>query len=320
MAPTPLDALCLGEALVQVSPVDGVRLREARAAHLSLGGAEANVAIGLALQGIRVAWAGALGADPLGHGLIDQLAARGVDVSLVERREDAPTGLYLKDPSPAGSRPYYYRRGSAASLMDRDTARRWAAATRPRLVHVGGITPLLSETADGFIDEIVVGRAFGDAIVSFDVNHRPALSTASTPDRLAELARAADLVLVGRDEAERLWGTVTADDIRAYLGGRGLLVVKDGDREAVAFERTDRVAVPAGRVEVVEPTGAGDAFAAGFLGARLRGSDLADSLGAGHRLAARALTTRHDVPDAEPTKAAATTAAAAVQREPQETP
>ena len=304
MAPTPLDALCLGEALVQVSPIDGVRLRDARAAHLSLGGAEANVAISLALQGLRVGWAGALGADPLGDGLVDQLAERGVDVSHVERRDDAPTGLYLKDPSPAGSRPYYYRRGSAASLMDAQTAHRWAEATRPRLVHVGGITPLLSTTADAFIESIVVERVFGDAVVSFDVNHRPALSTVDTPDRLAALARAADLVLVGRDEAERLWGTATADDIRGYLGARGTLVVKDGDREAVAFEGERRVAVPAGRVEVVEPTGAGDAFAAGFLGARLRGADLEESLRGGHRLAARALTTRHDVPDPEPAASA----------------
>lgn len=290
------DVLCLGEALVQVSPARGERLADARAAIMTIGGAEANVAIGLAGRGRSSAWAGALGADPLGDGILAQLAATGVDTSLVERRADAATGVYFKDPAPDGTRPYYYRAGSAASHMDRAAARTLALRARPRVVHLSGITAVLSVSAADFVETVVVDRVFGEAIVSFDVNYRAALASAGTPDALARLARHADIVFVGRDEAELLWGTPRADNIRAHLGDRGVLVVKDGDREAVSFAGDDRVVVPAARVDVVEPTGAGDAFAAGWLDAWLGGSAPDACLLAGHGLAARALTTRHDVP------------------------
>lgn len=290
------DVLCLGEALVQVNPAHGERLADARAAVMSIGGAEANVAMGLAGVGRSSAWAGTLGADPLGDGIVAQLAAAGVDTSLVARRTDAPTGVYFKDPTPGGTRPYYYRAGSAASRVDRATARELALHAQPRVVHLSGITSLISASAAQFVEAVVIDRAFGDAIVSFDINYRAALANAETPAALAQLARQADIVFVGRDEAEVLWGTPRADDIRAHLGARGVLIVKDADREAVSFSENGRVVVPANPVEVVEPTGAGDAFAAGWLDAWLDSSPPDACLAAGHRLAARALTTRHDVP------------------------
>ncbi len=290
------DVLCVGEALVQVSPAHGERLADTRLALVSMGGAEANVAVGLARRGRVTAWAGHLGDDPLGDGIVAQLEAAGVDVSLVERRADAPTGVYFKDPDPNGSRPYYYRAGSAASRMDRAAARTLAQHARPRVVHLSGISAVLSGSAADFVDAIVVDRVFDDTLVSFDVNYRPSLATDRTPGELARLARHADIVFVGRDEAETLWGTPRADDIRAHLGDHGILIVKDGDREAVAFTGSERVRVPAHAVSVVEPTGAGDAFAAGWLDAWLGGGTLESALAAGHELAARALTTRHDVP------------------------
>lgn len=299
------DVLCMGEALVQLTPPAGVRLADAGDLHASLGGAEANVAVTLAGLGVDTAWAGYLGADPLGDGLERQFRSAGVDTSLVVRRDDAPSGVYFKDPSPDGSHPYYYRSGSAASLMNAATARSWAAKVSPRVVHVGGIAPLLSASAESFSRAIVVDRAFSNAIVSFDVNHRTALSTTRTPSLLADLATAADIVFVGLDEAERLWGTHSTDDVRDHLGDAGVLVVKDGKREAVAFADGLRIAVPAQRVDVVEPTGAGDAFAAGWLSSWLDDASakasgpvesLRRALVAGHTLAARALRTPHDIP------------------------
>lgn len=300
-----VDVLCMGEALVQLTPPAGVRLADSSDLHTSLGGAEANVAVTLAGLGIDTAWAGYLGADPLGEGLERQLQAAGVDTSLVVRRDDAPTGVYFKDPFPDGSRPYYYRSGSAASLMGAATARSWAATVSPRVVHVGGIAPLLSASAESFSRAVIVDRAFSSAKVSFDVNHRAALSTSGTPSLLANLATAADIVFVGLDEAERLWGTQTSEDVREHLGDAGVLVVKDGKREAVAFADGLRVAVPAKRVDVVEPTGAGDAFSAGWLSSWLDDAStksnepeqsLRRALEAGHSLAALALRTPHDIP------------------------
>lgn len=283
--------------MVQLSPTDGSSLALATTAALSLGGAEANVASTLARLGHEVAWASYLGADPLGDLLLGHLRRWGVDTSLVEQVPHAFTGVYFKDPTPSGTTAHYYRAGSAASRLAPDAAERWSAAVQPRVVHVSGVTALISSTAEQYVRAITTQRAFGDAVVSFDVNMRKALATENTPAVLLSLAQSSDIVFVGRDEAEGLWGTVTADDVRAAIPQPAVLVVKDSDREAVSFHGPERFAVPAQRVEVVEATGAGDAFAAGWLSSWLAGDDPIDSLRRGHAMASLALTTHSDVPD-----------------------
>jgi 2-dehydro-3-deoxygluconokinase len=148
------------------------------------------------------------------------------------------------------------------------------------------------------VEQLYVDARAAGATVSFDVNDRRALwSQEQAATTLARLADAADIAFVGRDEAERLWGTPTADDVRRHLPNCALLIVKDGDVGATAYRGDEAsVFVPAPRVDVVEPVGAGDAFASGFLAATLDGADLASSLSAGHAAAARVLMTRGDLP------------------------
>ena len=114
---------------------------------------------------------------------------------------------------------------------------------------------------------------------------------------LRDLARRADIVFVGRDEAETLWGTATPAAIRALLPEPAELVVKDGDVGATVFTGDAEVFVPAHRVDVVEAVGAGDAFAGGYLAARLAGASAAERLQSGHDRAALTLQTTADSPD-----------------------
>ncbi len=131
--------------------------------------------------------------------------------------------------------------------------------------------------------------------MSFDVNHRPALWSAETAaPLLAALARRADVLFTGRDEAEALWGRQRDDDIRELFPDVPEVIVKDGDVGATAYIGTLRVFEPALRVEVVEAVGAGDAFAGGYLAARLSGEDPGERLRAGHRRAALTLRTTGD--------------------------
>jgi 2-dehydro-3-deoxygluconokinase len=106
-------------------------------------------------------------------------------------------------------------------------------------------------------------------------------------------------VLVGLDEAQALWGCGTAEEVAALLPGASHVVVKDSALEAVEFVRREGLPatvcrVPANRVEVVEPVGAGDAFAAGYLAGLLRGDPPEERLALGHSLAAWTLGTRAD--------------------------
>ncbi|MFI8348266.1 sugar kinase [Streptomyces sp. NPDC085596] len=287
--------VCLGETMAQVTPADGEGLERSRELRLAVAGAESTVAQYLADLGHRAAWVSRVGDDPLGRRIVAAVAGRGVDVGGVRVDPDAPTGVYFKDPGPEGTRVHYYRRGSAASRMGPADAERVDLAGA-RLLHLTGITPALSDGCAELVDLLMERASRAGVLVSFDVNHRPALwgSVGQAATALRELGRRADIVFVGRDEGERLWGTATAEDIHAHLAPRGTLVVKDGAVGATEFTCGEREFVPAPAVDVIEAVGAGDAFAAGHLSGLLRGSAPRERLALGHRLAGRTLRSIED--------------------------
>ncbi|PFG39426.1 2-dehydro-3-deoxygluconokinase [Georgenia soli] len=285
---TPLpEVLCIGETMAMVTSADAGPVATAETFTISPGGAESNLAQHLAELGVPTAWVSALGDDPLGDRVLAAIESSGVDTRWVVRDPCANTGVYVKDP---GAKVYYYRRGSAASRLGPMHVSGWPVATA-RWVHVSGITPALSETCRALLPTVLDAARDAGAGVSFDVNYRPALwSTAEAAEVLRPLADRSDVVLVGRDEAETLWGTPTAEEIAALFPNAGRVVVKDGAVEAVELDRTDGTEVvtrvPARAVDVVEPVGAGDAFGGGYLAALLRGDGAEGRLALGHSLAA----------------------------------
>jgi 2-dehydro-3-deoxygluconokinase len=279
--------LCVGEPLVVLSPEVGDRLDATESLRVSVGGAEANVAVHLARLGVASRFAGAVGNDPFGWRVQATLAREGVDVSTLHVDDTRPTGLYAKDPEPSGTVPYYYRTGSAASAVTRLPPGAFDGVT---LVHVSGILASLGPGCRAVVESLFDGPV----PVSFDVNHRPALwSRGEAATVLRELASRAGTVFVGLDEAADLWGCAEAADVRE-LFPMSELVVKDGGRAATAFHDGGRVDVSALDVVVVEPVGAGDAFAAGYLSVRATGGDIAQALRTGHVVASAALVASDD--------------------------
>jgi 2-dehydro-3-deoxygluconokinase len=278
--------------MVMVTPAEVGRLRAETPMLLRPGGAESNVALHLAALGHTAAWAGQLGNDPFGELILDELAARGVDTSLSGKIANAPTGVYFKDPGPKGTSVYYYRTGSAASQMSPATVEGWPSGLA-RVVHLSGITAVLSADCRALMRHVIHGRPF-DGIVSFDVNYRPQLALPDAPDVLLELAQASDIVFVGRDEAEALWATADAASIRALIDRPAHLIVKDGEIDALEFSGGDFTRVPSPRVTVLEAVGAGDAFAAGWLSGFLKNAQAETRLRLGHYVASRVLASTTD--------------------------
>ena len=290
----PPTLLAIGETMAMVTPAVAVSATDADTFLLDAGGAESNVAAHVAALGHRAVWFSRLGEDALGRRIMRQLAERGVDVARVVLDDAHPTGLYVKDP---GHGVLYYRRDSAASHLSEADAET-VSFDGVDLLHVSGITAAISASAAAFLSRVIARARDHGVPVSFDVNHRAPLWEAPTAAPvLLDLARRADIVLVGRDEAQNLWGTDAAADVRALLPDVGELVVKDGDVGATAFVGTDEVFEPALVVEVVEAVGAGDAFAGGYLAGQLSGDSIAERLRAGHARAARTLRTTKDSVD-----------------------
>ena len=286
----PFDVVTAGETMAVIAP-DPPGLLAPGPVHLDAGGAESNVATWLACAGRRVAWVSSLGADPLGRIVRDRVAGAGVDVSLTGTDSQAPTGLYVREQGSVA----YYRKGSAASRM---TAEIWdhPALRGARVVHLTGITPALSPSCHDLVRLALERRPVAGAVYTFDVNHRAALwRPGEAAETLAALARRADVVFTGRDEAEALWGTPDADSIRALLPEPPVLVIKDAHIDATAFGPGGRVHVPTPPAEIVDMVGAGDAFAAGYLHGLLDDAGEEERLRRGHALAARAISAVGDI-------------------------
>ncbi|KAA9090035.1 sugar kinase [Microbacterium radiodurans] len=280
--------------MAMVAPVAAEPVEHAEVFRMDAGGAESNVAAHVAALGVRAAWFSRVGDDALGRRVARRVAARGVDVSRVAVDARHPTGLYVKDP---GAGVAYYRAGSAAAHLapgDADAVS-WDGVA---VLHVSGITAALGDTAPAFLDRLIERARAAGVAVGFDVNHRaPLWSVAAAAAPLLDLARRADIVFVGRDEAEVLWGAATAEAVRELLPAAAQLVVKDGAVGATLFDGDETVFEPALVVEVVEPVGAGDAFAGGYLAALLAGADGAERLRCGHARAALTMATTGDFPD-----------------------
>ncbi|MFI2202189.1 sugar kinase [Streptomyces sp. NPDC020192] len=277
------------------------RLADVPSFDRAIGGAESNVACVLAAAGHTARWVSRVGADGFGQHLVEGIAGCGVDTSAVRTDATRPTGIYFRTAGDRGTGAHevaYYRAGSAASAMSAANVD-LAAARAGRVLHLSGITAALSGECRELMHELTAPRR-GRPLLSFDVNHRPGLwRTAEGPLVLLELARRADVVFVGQDEAEEAWGiTGGPGAVREALPEPGVLVVKQGKKGATAFETAPQAPAtfePALDVDVVATTGAGDAFAAGFLSATLRGLPVRDRLRHGHLFAAAALTTPGDV-------------------------
>ncbi|MFJ6544616.1 sugar kinase [Streptomyces sp. NPDC091385] len=299
--PDAVDVVALGESMVTFLPTRPGRLADVPSFARGIGGAESNVVCTLAAAGHSARWVGRVGADGFGRHLVERIAAHGVDIGAVRVDPDRPTGIYFRTAADRATDAHevaYYRAGSAASAMSVDTVD-LAAVDAGRVLHLSGITPALSADCRELMRALTSPRP-GRPLVSFDVNFRPALWRDGGSRVLLELARGADLVFVGVDEAEDAWGARGgADAVRHLLPEPRVLVVKEGPHGATVYERTDageRTAhVPALTVDVVATVGAGDAFAAGFLSATLRGLSARDRLRHGHLMAAAALTVPGDL-------------------------
>ncbi|MGN6724203.1 MAG: sugar kinase [Marmoricola sp.] len=278
------DVLCVGEPLISLTPAPHTSLSVADEVHLGVGGAELNVALHLARLGVDVAYAGAVGEDPFGTRLRRVLSAAGVDCAEL-RDAPGPTGAYFKEPGEQ-TRMLYYRTGSAGSQLRPLPAE---SLDRFGLVHVTGVTFGLQGEIARTVD--LLGARPRSWRISFDVNFRPALwSAAEAGPVLLQAAQSANLVFVGRDEAEAVWGTDDSQQIQKLVGAEVELVIKDGphDVEVWADGEWWRSTPPA--ITVVDPIGAGDAFAAAYLVARLRGCDPVASAEQGHALAGQVMS------------------------------
>jgi len=286
----------IGEGMLELSPADdGWRLGHA--------GDTINTAIHLARLGHDVAYLTALGSDPFSDDLRKSWRGEGIDTSLVLTDPTKNPGLYAIRTDGAGERSFFYWRensaarglftapGIEAALKEAEGAQLLAYS----LISLAIIPPEARQALFALCARV---RARGGK-VAFDGNYRPRLwaDVATAIDARDQAIACADIGLPTLEDETRLSGQTCADEVAAHWNrwGAGEVIVKQGAEGCRLPDGT--ILSPPQRLSPVDTSGAGDAFNAGYLDARLKGALPRAAALRGHRLAGWTVMRRGAIPE-----------------------
>ena len=267
-----VDLLCMGEPMLEFNQLPPLP-NGARHYLEGHGGDTSNAATAAARHGARVGYITALGDDMPGDSFMALWAREGVDTSTVIRTDRWLTGVYFVTHDEDGHHFLHYRANSAASMyVPADLPK--TAIAGARMFYVSGISQGISTTAaDAVFAAIDIARRNG-TMVAYDTNYRPRLWP---PARAAAVMHAAiaqaDYALPGVEDVQTLTGLTDPDAILDFYLRLGptVVVLKMGESGAYLATPEHRVRIPPHVVQVVDATGAGDAFCGCFLARILAG-------------------------------------------------
>ncbi|MER6489513.1 MULTISPECIES: carbohydrate kinase family protein [Streptomyces] len=225
---------------------------------MTAAGTAAGTALTLAKLGASVRTTGAIGTDPTGDLLIQLLRTAGIDTELLVRRRDTATSASVLPIRPNGDRPSLHLLGANITYGLDDIP--WDAVAEASHLHLGG-----PELIGADIAVRVLAHAKDHGVVtSVDLLAPGYLGTF---DQIEPLLPYIDFLLPNDDQVV---GFSEEEDLvtgaRKFLsGGVGLVAVTRGGEGALLVTAEDTETIPAFEVEVVDTTGCGDAFSAGFL-------------------------------------------------------
>lgn len=281
--------VCLGDIMVDIAAVlpGPLALGSDTPAPISVGhgGSAANTAAWLAHLGAPSVFAGRVGADSFGSDAVSSLGAQGVIVR-VSVDPVAATGICLVLIGPDGERTMIPSAGANATLTEADLGA--DLLTGGDHLHLSGYALLGKGSRTAGLFALRQAGAAG-ASVSVDAASAGPIRALGA-ERFLDWLPPGVLLLANADELSALTGTTDLNAGIAELVARGLdVVVKCGGRGSVLGTAAGSWSCPAQPVEVLDSTGAGDAFAAGLLAALWAGKDLHEAIEQANRLGALAV-------------------------------
>jgi len=287
-ADRPLDCLVAGEANADLL-IDGIARLEfekeklATDMNLVLGGSSSIFAFNLSRLGAKVGFAGIVGDDFFGHFVEQRLRWAGVDTSVLRRRAKVKTGLTVWCKQGAKRAGITYA-GSMALLRSRDVPD--ATLRSARHLHVGAYF-LLENLHPGAAGLFHKARKLG-LTTSLDCNYDPLEKWDSG---IRGVLKFTDIFFPNEVEALRLTNCRDVERAARELSKLvRIAAVKLGASGAIVYAEGKRFRIPAVKARVVDTTGAGDSFDAGFLACFLKGGSIEESAHAGVAAGARAVS------------------------------
>jgi 2-dehydro-3-deoxygluconokinase len=291
-------AVLVGEPMLELS-------RSGEDWRLGYGGDTLNTAIHLARLGLDTAYLTAIGGDPLSAGLCDAWRAEGLDCRFVLTDPARTTGLYAISTDAAGERSFSYWRDTSAARATFahpgvDAALREAGSTELLAFSLISLAILPDEGREALLNLAQCVRANGGR-VAFDGNYRARLwPDPATARHWRDRAIACADIGLPTLEDEQAMGASDVAGVAAHWQSLGCMetAVKLGEHGCLLADGT--LVAPPRVLQPVDTSGAGDAFNAGYLAARLNGVGLVDAALAGHDLAGWCVMHRGAIPPGSP--------------------
>ena len=235
-----------------------------------LGGSAANAAVVLSRLGLEARMLGRVGNDAWGQMALDDLARTGVSLELVQRDAAAATGMMFTVVTPDGERTMFGQRG--ANTRTDPEAISMDILRQADLLYISGYALLEAPQRDAAARAVDLAARMRLPIV-LDTAYMPALKI---PQVMRPLLPDLEACLLGLPEAWAMLGAAEPQAAAAALLSAGvrLAAVKLGAQGCLLADASSAHLIPAFTVEVVDTTGAGDAFTAGLIYGRLHGLSL----------------------------------------------
>lgn len=269
----PLDIITLGEALIDLPATQsGVSLADAPGFAKVPAGAPANVAVAASKLGLETAFLSKVGDDPFGESIIRTFAGLGVDTAHVIKDKAARTGLAFVSVMPDGSRDFLFYFDPARDLALRPDELNFGWLDTTRVLHYGSISLIAEPSRSATLTAAGHLIGAGRAACSYDPNLRPWLWPDAKAMRGGVLLgfTVADIVKISVEEL--LFLVPDAADEAAAVGALmqeyplRVMAVTEGALGSRGYTRAGGFAeAPGFKVNLVDATGAGDAYTAGLL-------------------------------------------------------
>lgn len=280
---------CIGECMIELSQID----LNGGQAHVGFAGDTLNTAVYLSrLMPGSVSYLTNLGTDAFSGRMLTTFQAEGIDCTQIGRHDSRLPGIYAIEVDPAGERSFrYWREASAARTLFAGVGASLDDLAGFDVIYLSGITLAIlpPEVRTALMARLGALRDAGHRIV-FDSNYRPRLWTDADTARatFAAMWSVSTLALPSFDDEAALFPGTTPAQVLDRITGLGVLEIalKNGAKGPLirAVGRDMQLSLPAS-AHVVDTTGAGDSFNAGYLAARLLGQSPAKAATAGHSLA-----------------------------------
>jgi 2-dehydro-3-deoxygluconokinase len=270
------ELVALGEPMVEFNQTGQ---QSGRLFLQGFGGDTSNFAVAAARQGAQVGYLSAIGEDPYGQMLRQLWDHEGIDHAGVKKSNDAFTAIYFVTHDTQGHHFHFFRKGSAASLMQPDDldAERIRNA---KALHFSGISLAISEGARQTCWEAVRIARDNHVLVSFDTNLRLKLwSLEEAKKNTRHAISLCDICLPSLDDMTVITGKDNPNSIIeiCHEWGAPLVALKMGDKGALISDGTQLWEVPALECIPVDATGAGDTFGGSFVYRLLQGDSPAQA-------------------------------------------